>query len=348
MYKIIYTEKSWMESEGIEQVKRLSTLKGVVLAVGYPDLHPGKTPVGAAFVTEGIIYPHLIGNDIGCSLSLFQTSAFEKKFKIDKVMKNLNNLEFENTSDKDDFNIGTIGKGNHFAEFTVIDSVLDKEEFNSLNLDKNKVHLLVHSGSRGLGEHVLRKHIEQYSCQNGLIEGSEGFESYLKDYGHAIAFAEESRRLIAEKLCSGINCSVEGLVIEAVHNGIERKDNYFVHRKGAAPSDKGYVVIAGSRGSNSYIVKPINGSLDTGFSIAHGAGRKWQRNGCKERLLGKFSKKDIKSGNFSYNLVCKDKSLIYEEAPEAYKNIDRVIQDLVEFDMIKVVAKLKPLITYKD
>ncbi|AKN29972.1 hypothetical protein Ccar_03640 [Clostridium carboxidivorans P7] len=64
----------------------------------------------------------------------------------------------------------------------------DKEEFNNLNLDKNKVHLLIYSGSRGLGEHTLRKHIEQYSCQNGLLEGSEGFESYLKDYEKAILF----------------------------------------------------------------------------------------------------------------------------------------------------------------
>ncbi|WPC43875.1 RNA ligase RtcB family protein [Clostridium sp. JS66] len=344
MYKIIYTEKSWMESEGVEQVKKLSNLKGVILAVGYPDLHPGKTPIGVAFLTEGIIYPHLIGNDIGCSVSLFQTSIFEKKFKVDKAMKSLNNLEFE----KDQFNIGTIGKGNHFAEFTAIDEILDKEEFNNLNLDKNKVHLLIHSGSRGLGEHILRKHIEKYSCQNGLVEGSEGFKSYLKDYEKAILFSRKSRKLIAERLCDAINGSLETFVIEAVHNGIEFKDNYYVHRKGAAPSDNGYVVIAGSRGTNSYIVKPINESLDTGFSIAHGAGRKWQRNGCKERLLGKFSKKDVKNGNFSYNLVCKDKSLIYEEAPEAYKNIDRVIQDLIEFDLIKVIAKLKPIITYKD
>ena len=118
MHKIICTEKSWMESEGIEQVKKLSALKGVILAVGYPDLHPGKIPVGAAFVTEKIIYPHLIGNDIGCSISLFQTSIFEKKFKIDKVMRNLENIEFEKDQERDSFNIGTIGKGNHFAEFT--------------------------------------------------------------------------------------------------------------------------------------------------------------------------------------------------------------------------------------
>lgn len=348
MHKIIYTEKSWMESEGIEQVKNLSTLKGVVLAVGYPDLHPGKTPVGAAFVTEGIIYPHLIGNDIGCSISLFQTSALKKKLKIEKVMKNLNNIDLIKVSDKDKFNLGTIGKGNHFAEFTIVDEVIDKEEFNKLNLDKNKVHLLVHSGSRALGEHILRKHIGEFSCQNGLIEGSKGFESYMNDYNEAITFSKKNRQLIAEKLCEGINSSVEGLIIEAIHNGIDYKNNYYVHRKGAAPADNEYVVIAGSRGTSSYIVKPINESLDTGFSIAHGAGRKWQRSGCKERLYGKYSKKDVRSGNFNYNLVCKDINLVYEEAPEAYKNIDRVIQDLVEFDMIKVVAKLKAVVTYKD
>ncbi|MDS0527047.1 RNA ligase RtcB family protein [Clostridium sp. SHJSY1] len=348
MHKIIYTEKSWMESEGIEQVKKLSTLKGVVLAVGYPDLHPGKTPVGAAFITEGIIYPHLIGNDIGCSISLFQTSTLRKKFKVEKVMKNLNNIDLIKISDRDKFNLGTIGKGNHFAEFTIVDEVVDKEEFNDLNLDKNRVHLLVHSGSRGLGESILRKHIEQFSCQNGLVEGSKGFRSYINDYNEAITFSKRNRDLIAERLCDGINSSVEKLVIEAIHNGIDYKDKYYIHRKGAAPVDSGYVVIAGSRGTGSYIVKPINGCLDTGFSIAHGAGRKWQRNGCKEKLFGKYSKKDVKSGNFNYNLVCKDYNLIYEEAPEAYKNIDRVIEDLIKFNMIKVVAKLKPIITYKD
>ncbi|MDP4178477.1 MAG: RNA ligase RtcB family protein [Bacillota bacterium] len=348
MYKIIYTEKSWMESEGIEQVKKLSTLNGVVSAVGYPDLHPGKTPVGVSFITKGIIYPHLIGNDIGCSISLFQTSTLEKKFKIEKAMKSLENIQLKNTLDKNEFNLGTIGGGNHFAEFTVVEEILDNDEFNKLNLDKNKVLLLIHSGSRGLGEHILRKYIEQYSCQNGLIENSIGFENYFKDYEKAVDFAKRNRELISERLSSSVNSTIEHLTIESVHNGIVLKDNYYIHRKGASPADNGYVVIAGSRGTNSYIVKPINASLSTGFSIAHGAGRKWKRSGCKERLQNKFSKKDIKNRNFNYNLICSDINLAYEEAPEAYKNIDRVIQDLVSFDLIKVIAKLKPLITFKE
>ncbi|MDT8718760.1 RNA ligase RtcB family protein [Clostridium sp. 19966] len=348
MYKVIRTEKSWMESEAVEQLKKFSQLKGVTLALGYPDLHPGKTPVGAAFLTEGVIYPHLVGNDIGCSISLFQTSALEKKFKIDKIMKDLENFNLEKTSSADSFNIGTIGKGNHFAEFTVVEEILDKDEFDNLNLDKRKIHLLVHSGSRDLGEKILRKYIEEYSCQTGLIESSEGFNDYFSDYKEAIEFSKRNRKLIAEKLCAAIKINMEQLVIEAVHNGIEAKDNYYVHRKGAAPSDKGYVVIAGSRGSSSYIVKPINSSFATGFSMAHGAGRKWQRSGCKERLENKFSRKAIRNGNFNYNVICKDANLLYEEAPEAYKNIERVIQDLLAFDMVQVVAKLKPLVTYKD
>ncbi|PJI06996.1 MULTISPECIES: RNA ligase RtcB family protein [Clostridium] len=344
MYKIFKTEDSWIESAAVEQVKNLSTLEGVISAIGYPDLHPGKTPIGVSIITKDIIYPHLIGNDIGCSISLFETSNIKRKFKIDKAMKRLQSSPYENEVIKRPFNLGTIGKGNHFAEFTVIDEIIEEE--NSLKLDKNKVYLLVHSGSRGLGEEILRKYIEKYSCQNGLISGSEGFKNYFSDYEKAVIFAKENRNLIAKNLCDKLNIKNLELKIEAIHNGIETIDNYYIHRKGAADALNDYIVIAGSRGSYSYIVKPINTSLETGFSVAHGAGRKWNRNGCKERLQNKFSKKYIT--NSYYNLICSDKNLIYEEAPEAYKNIDKVIKDLVHFNLIKVVAKLKPLLTYKD
>jgi len=361
MYKIIATENTWMESEAVEQVKRISEFRGVVKAFGYPDLHPGKTPVGAAFITEKVIYPTLIGNDIGCSISLFQTSLLRKKFKIEKAMKGLiaigslgelhnpKQVDDDKSGDQNNFNLGTIGKGNHFGEFTEISEILDKEEFQKLALDKSKVYLLVHSGSRGLGEHILRKYIENYSCDNGLEEGTEVFLKYLEDYKLATAFARDNREIIAEKLCDAVNCNCEKLVIEAVHNGIEEKGGFYIHRKGSSPAEEdSFVVIAGSRGTSSYIVKTINASIDTGFSIAHGAGRKWKRAGCMEKLQGKFMRKDIKNGNMGYNLVCSDKNLIYEESPEAYKNIERVISDLEAFRMIKVVARLTPLITYKD
>ena len=60
-------------------------LDGVRLAVGFPDLHPGKArPVGAAFVTEGVIYPHLIGGDIGCGMALFKTDLVRREAKLER------------------------------------------------------------------------------------------------------------------------------------------------------------------------------------------------------------------------------------------------------------------------
>lgn len=347
MYKIIKTNKSWIESEAEEQVERFSKLKGIELAVGYPDLHPGKTPVGVSYISKEIIYPHLIGNDIGCSISLYATEAEKKRFKCEKVVKKLEGLMNSDSMIGNEYNKGSIGGGNHFAEFTFIDKIFNEEALAELNIDRNNILLLVHSGSRGLGEHILRKYIENYSCQYGLEVNSEGFINYMEDYEKAIEFSKESRHIIAETICNAANIPLKHKVIEAIHNGLEKQGEYFIHRKGAATANVKYLVIAGSRGSSSYIVKPIKNNYEFGYSLAHGAGRKWGRGNCKEKLQGKYLRKDIKKSNFGYNLVCSDKNLIYEEAPEVYKNIERVIEDLLEYKIIEVVATLSPLITFK-
>src|SRR6267154_1702075 len=65
--RLFASAKSWIEGEALRQFHAAAHLEGVRLAVGFPDLHPGKgSAVGAAFVTEGVIYPYLIGSDIGC------------------------------------------------------------------------------------------------------------------------------------------------------------------------------------------------------------------------------------------------------------------------------------------
>src|SRR4051794_24968165 len=65
--RLIASSKNWIEGEAVRQLNHTAELPGVRLAVGLPDLHPGKGhPVGAAFVTEAMIYPYLVGNDIGC------------------------------------------------------------------------------------------------------------------------------------------------------------------------------------------------------------------------------------------------------------------------------------------
>lgn len=96
-----------------------------------PDLHPGKgCPIGAACASEGIIYPHLVGNDIGCGMCLFQTNIRTKRQKIDKWVNKLYGLEQGWEGDSSEYlksknieptsfdkqSLGTIGGGNHFAE----------------------------------------------------------------------------------------------------------------------------------------------------------------------------------------------------------------------------------------
>jgi len=68
--KIIKNQKLWMETEAIRQLENIEKYLGVVDCVGLPDLHPAKTPVGTTIVTKNVIYPSLIGNDIGCGIAL--------------------------------------------------------------------------------------------------------------------------------------------------------------------------------------------------------------------------------------------------------------------------------------
>src|SRR5260370_25550154 len=71
--RLFASAQSWIEGEAVRQLYATAKLDGVHRAVGFPDLHPGKgTPVGAAFGTEGVIYPLLIGGDIGSRMGLFR------------------------------------------------------------------------------------------------------------------------------------------------------------------------------------------------------------------------------------------------------------------------------------
>lgn len=81
--------------------------------------------------------------------------------------------------------------------------------------------------------------------------------------------------------------------------------------------------------------------------MAHGAGRKWQRGECKGRLSHKYSADSLRRTAFGSVVVCEDKALIFEEAPQAYKSIDGVIAAMANASLIEPVARLKPVLTYK-
>jgi hypothetical protein len=88
----------------------------------------------------------------------------------------------------------------------------------------------------------------------------------------------------------------------------------------------------------SYVVVPKEGGDRHAFLIAHGAGRKWSRSESRGHLEKRFSTKDLMRTELGSQVVCEDKELLYEEAPQAYKNISVVIDDLVQAGLVDVAA----------
>lgn len=357
---IIASDKSWIEGEAIAQLETTARLPGMARAVGLPDLHPGKgIPIGAAFLSKDIIYPHLVGNDIGCGMGLWRTDMAASKFKLDKFVKKLTGFETPWSAnsahalkaaglpaDLWPYALGTIGSGNHFAEFQRVDSVLDAALFDEAGLDKRFINLLVHSGSRGLGQSVLEGHIRKFRAA-GLAVGTQPFTDYVTAHDRAVNWAQLNRRVIAERFMGALGTGGE-CKLDICHNSVTPHGGDWLHRKGAAPSDKGLVVIPGSRGTLSYLVKPKPQSAHISlWSLAHGAGRKWKRSDVKGRLSKRYSIADLTRTPLGGRVICEDKALMFEEAPEAYKDIAVVISDLQNANLIDVVATLRPVITYK-
>ena len=361
---LITSNASWIEGEAVQQLEITARLPGITAAAGLPDLHPGKgIPVGAAFKSEGIIYPHLVGNDIGCGMGLWNTDQPVQKFKLDKNVKKLtkDGQSFEQVWDGDaalrlqnaglpsdlwPYALGTIGSGNHFAEFQKIDTVYDSAALDDLRIDSKHVQLLVHSGSRGLGEEILRAHVDRFKG-SGLETHTPEFGAYIGRHDEAMAWAVVNRSVIAERFLGALGLGGERR-LDITHNSVTPYGDGWLHRKGAAPADKGAVIIPGSRGTLSYLVKPVTGNAGLALhSLAHGAGRKWKRSDVKGRLSHRYSVSDLTRTPLGGRVICEDKALIYEEAPEAYKDISTVISDMEKFDLITVIAALRPLITYK-
>ncbi|BDU39342.1 RNA ligase RtcB family protein [Vibrio nigripulchritudo] len=371
---LIASENTWIEGLAIQQLTKTSELKGVQKAAGMPDLHPGRGyPIGAAFFTQGKIYPALVGNDIGCGMSLWQTDIKTNKVNVDKLAKKLERVETpldeswqdvitERKSDKAiqtslfDRALGTIGGGNHFAEFQSIDAVYNQNSLEQLGLNKKQLLLLVHSGSRGFGQSILTEHISHYS-HDGLNENDEAFQGYLSQHDEAVRWAELNRELIARRFLEATRSDGHN-VLDVNHNLVSRKSingvNGWIHRKGATPSDQGYVVIPGSRGDFSYLVKPKEQNAEPSdnvlaslFSLAHGAGRKWKRGECKGRLGSKYKREDLYRTVLGSRVICGNKELLFDEAPQAYKKCETIISDLVDANLVEVVARLRPVLTFK-
>lgn len=447
----LIAKESLVEEEAVKQMNSTARLPRMRLVVGLPDVHPGKGfPIGSASVSEDVFYPHLVGGDIGCGMSLYQTSIKAKKLKLDAWTDALHGLEQPwggNTGEwlrqrggeptaHDDHTLGTIGGGNHFAELQTVHEILAPEAWKELGLDEDQLLLLVHSGSRAYGESILREHMDTFGPRGLLVNSEEG-RRYMENHDKALIWAKSNRALIAHRFMSCLTQSpVQALcedafsdptpdgsrrVLDIWHNFVSKKqfinppnseksnnepDNtatkdaccdsksssietstteasttlsaatssssptneakdsqgtlskpyavgqssLWLHRKGAAPADAGPVVIPGSRGHYSYLVLPSKDNTDlenAAYSLAHGAGRKWTRG--KALQMGADNKKpaNLTTTSLGSKVICENKSLLYEEVPAAYKEIENIINDLKSFKLVTVIAILKPLITYK-
>ena len=244
--------------------------------------------------------------------------------------------------------VGTIGGGNHFAELQTVDTVY-RADLLPPDFDENHLQLLVHSGSRGLGQQILQRHIAAFGHE-GLAEEGEAAVAYLAEHQAALEFASLNRRLIAARMLD--RWRAEGTcLLDVHHNFLEQTEIDgtigWLHRKGATPTDKGLVMIPGSRGDYSYLVRPAEDCQISLNTLAHGAGRKWQRGECKGRLSHKYTADSLRQTEFGSVVVCQDKALIFEEAPQAYKSIDSVIAAMKNAGLIELVARFTPVLTYK-
>ena len=176
--------------------------------------------------------------------------------------------------------LGTIGGGNHFAELQRVDEIVEESRFQELGFDETRMLLLVHSGSRGLGQAILQKHLRDFNNQ-GLKTNDEAFVTYLTKHDQAMSWARLNRDIIAERFLDRLNTRADRK-LDIFHNSVTRHQDGWLHRKGAAPSDKGLVVIPGSRGAMTYLVEPKTAGANISLhSLAHGAGRKWKRTEAK-------------------------------------------------------------------
>lgn len=354
-----YSSQSWIEGEATRQLDEVAALPGVTAVAGMPDLHPGKYgPVGCAILADAI-HPRLVGSDIGCGMGLFQCDVPVRKLRLDRVAERFATLEGRWDGDiagtltaaalqpnACDDALGTVGGGNHFCELQAVDEVFAADVASRAGLDREHAVLLVHSGSRGRGHAVLMR-VLQSGVTTLDSNGAAGC-AYLAEHDAAMRWAVVNRGVIAARAGEAVRAAMRPLA-DVSHNFVELTGAGVLHRKGAAPADRGLVPVPGSRGTLSYLVEPLAADRrETLASLAHGAGRKYDRGSMYGRVRTKKSDLAVLTRNpYGGYVVCEDRALLIEEAPDAYKGIDRVIADLEDFGLARVVATLRPLVTFK-
>lgn len=354
-----YSDKTWIDSTATAQLSQVANLAGVAGVKAFPDLHPGKYgPVGCAVLCDRI-YPQLVGNDIGCGMSLFALDLPRRKLNLSKAADRLRTVDGLWDGDAGRHlqsvglagnlhapGLGSIGGGNHFCEVQSVADIFDEDAAQSIGVSKNDVMLLVHSGSRSFGNEIFCS--VQNRLQDGLPAGSDEAVEYLHKHDEAVIWARLNRQVIAERAAAALKTGLR-LIADSPHNLIEVYDGHYLHRKGAAKADVPIVPLAGSRDTLSYLLKPAGKTPSAYSSISHGAGRKYDRRSMLGRAGGTRSEREkLTRNSFGGHVVCSDKQMLIEEAASAYKDSSQVLEELLTAELATNVASLAPMITFKN
>lgn len=265
--------------------------------------------------------------------------------------------------------LGTLGSGNHFLEVQRVDEVFDEAAASRYNLHKDRIVLLIHTGSRGLGHQVctdyvsqldlaMRKydlHVPDRQLSCAPIHSSEG-QRYLQAMAAAANFAWTNRQCIAHAargafkkiLGDGVNMPV---IYDVAHNIAKRETHEIdgrprkvvVHRKGATRSFPNQpVFIPGSMGTASYFLLGQPGAMRETFGTAcHGAGRVMSRSAAKKGVTAKEIQKELESRGIIVESLTREG--LTEEKPEAYKDIESVVDVVHNAGLASRVARLRPI-----
>lgn len=274
--------------------------------------------------------------------------------------------------------LGTIGGGNHFIEIGRVSKVFDEDIAKQFGISHKTIYILIHTGSRGLGHQVCTEYSDimwRNSSKNKTKAPAKGLacapifsedgQNYLKAMACAANYAFANRQIIThfiretfvEVLRKHESDLGLKLLYDVAHN-IAKKEKYdnkwvLVHRKGATRAlppghyanpeiykKTGHpAIIPGSMGTGSYIVLGTPDIIKTYCSVNHGAGRVMSRKKARKHI----SKKEFLQQTKNIILPARNIKGLLDEAPDAYKDIDEVIFTLVDANLTKPVAKLRPM-----
>ena len=390
--------KMWVGNMEVEQaaLDQILNISQLPILAGHmaimPDVHMGKgATVGSVIPTRSAIIPAAVGVDIGCGMLAVMTnltaddlptSLLSLRHAIEKVVpvgfnehakgipsvsgpyadilrKNLrktmdrwDNLAMKQQLGRADEKrigrqIGTLGGGNHFIE---------------LALDENSnVWIMLHSGSRGIGNQIGTVAIEVAKEQAAkrawglpdkdlawLDENTAEFDAYIEAMHWAQSYAQFNRDTMLNLIVSAMKVKFPQMVllsevINCHHNFTSVEEHFnekiWVTRKGAVSAQLGQLgVIPGSMGTKSYIVEG-KGNADSYCSCSHGAGRVMSRNQAKKL----FTTLDLE--NQTIGVECRKDSDIIDEIPAAYKDLDLVME--AQKDLVNIVHTLKAVLCIK-